>query len=418
MVESNGKTGSIVLICVCYKVLMYDKFTEKSNTGVRKIIHLDMDAFFASVEQRDNPSLRGKPVVVGGKPDSRGVVAAASYEARQYGIHSAMPCSQAYRKCLQTIFVKPRFEAYKTVSRQIRAIFLQYTDIIEPLSLDEAYLDVTVNNVGQSSATIIAEQIRSEIYQQTGLTASAGVSYNKFLAKTASDINKPNGIKVILPEEGEAFVSDLPIGKFYGIGKVTEKKMQQLGILTGMDLKEKSLEYLRLHFKNSASYFYNVSRGIDDRPVKGIRSPRKSLSNETTFAYDTDDLRELHDYLKQLAEEVSEDLQHQKLMGKTVTLKVKYDNFELVTRSQTFQQAINDDKQIYRVCKNLLTHTEAGLRKVRLLGVGLSLFNHQKSGQMQQMMKSMGGAASNDSGVPMSGQEQGVRQETFKPRAV
>jgi len=385
MVESNGKTGSIVLICVCYKVLMYDKFTEKSNTGVRKIIHLDMDAFFASVEQRDNPSLRGKPVVVGGKPDSRGVVAAASYEARQYGIHSAMPCSQAYRKCPQTIFVKPRFEAYKTVSRQIRAIFLQYTDIIEPLSLDEAYLDVTINNVEQSSATIIAEQIRSEIYQQTGLTASAGVSYNKFLAKTASDINKPNGIKVILPEEGEAFVSDLPIGKFYGIGKVTEKKMQQLGILTGMDLKEKSLEYLRLHFKNSASYFYNVSRGIDDRPVKGIRSPRKSLSNETTFAYDTDDLRELHDYLKQLAEEVSEDLQHQKLMGKTVTLKVKYDNFELVTRSQTFQQAINDDKQIYRVCKNLLTHTEAGLRKVRLLGVGLSLFNHQTSGQMQQI---------------------------------
>ncbi|RKZ94378.1 MAG: DNA polymerase IV [Gammaproteobacteria bacterium] len=364
---------------------MYDKFTEKSNTGVRKIIHLDMDAFFASVEQRDNPSLRGKPVVVGGKPDSRGVVAAASYEARQYGIHSAMPCSQAYRKCPQTIFVKPRFEAYKTVSRQIRAIFLQYTDIIEPLSLDEAYLDVTINNVEQSSATIIAEQIRSEIYQQTGLTASAGVSYNKFLAKTASDINKPNGIKVILPEEGEAFVSDLPIGKFYGIGKVTEKKMQQLGILTGMDLKEKSLEYLRLHFKNSASYFYNVSRGIDDRPVKGIRSPRKSLSNETTFAYDTDDLRELHDYLKQLAEEVSEDLQHQKLMGKTVTLKVKYDNFELVTRSQTFQQAINDDKQIYRVCKNLLTHTEAGLRKVRLLGVGLSLFNHQTSGQMQQI---------------------------------
>jgi len=385
MVEINGKTGSIVLICIWYKVLMYDKFSEKSNTGVRKIIHLDMDAFFASVEQRDSPSLRGKPVVVGGKPDSRGVVAAASYEARQYGIHSAMPCSQAYRKCPQTIFVKPRFEAYKKVSRQIRAIFLQYTDIIEPLSLDEAYPDVTVNNVEQSSATIIAEQIRSEIYQQTGLTASAGVSYNKFLAKTASDINKPDGIKVILPEEGEAFVSDLPIGKFYGIGKVTEKRMQQLGILTGMDLKEKSLEYLRLHFKNSASYFYNVSRGIDDRPVKGIRSPRKSLSNETTFTYDTDDIRELHDYLKQLAEEVSEDLQHQKLMGKTITLKVKYDNFELVTRSQTFQQAINDGKQIYRVCKNLLTHTEAGLRKVRLLGVGLSLFNHQKSEQMQQM---------------------------------
>lgn len=352
---------------------------------MRKIIHIDMDAFFASVEQRDNPSLRGKPVVVGGKPDSRGVVAAASYEARQYGIHSAMPCSQAYRKCPQTIFVKPGFEAYKKVSRQIRAIFLQYTDIIEPLSLDEAYLDVTVNKVNQQSATIIAEQIRSEIYQQTGLTASAGVSYNKFLAKTASDINKPNGIKVILPDEGEVFVSELPIGKFYGIGKVTEKKMQQLGILTGRDLKEKSLEFLKQHFKNSASYFYSVSRGIDDRPVKGTRSPRKSLSNETTFATDIDNIKDLHNYLRQLVKEVAEDLKHQQLMGKTVTLKVKYDNFEQVTRSQTFQQAINDDKQIYQVVKSLLTSTEAGVRKVRLLGVGLSSFNESESGRMHQM---------------------------------
>lgn len=198
-----------------------------------------MDAFFASVEQRDNPPLRGKPVVVGGKPDGRGVVAAVSYEARQYGIHSAMPCSQAYRKCPQTIFVKPRFEAYKKASQQLRVIFLQYADIIEPLSLDEAYLDVTDNKVNQPSATIIAEQIRSDIFQKTGLTASAGVSYNKFLAKIASDINKPTGIKVILPDEGEAFVAELPIGKFYGIGKVTEKKMQQLEIQTGRDLKEK-----------------------------------------------------------------------------------------------------------------------------------------------------------------------------------
>lgn len=359
--------------------------TEKSSAGVRKIIHLDMDAFFASVEQRDNPALQGKPVVVGGRPDSRGVVAAASYEARQYGIHSAMPCSQAYRKCPQTIFVKPRFDAYKKVSRQIRAIFLQYTDIIEPLSLDEAYLDVSNNKVDQQSATIIAQQIRHEIYQQTGLTASAGVSYNKFLAKTASDINKPNGIKVILPEEGEEFVAQLPIGKFYGIGKVTEQKMQQLGILTGKDLKEQSLEFLKRHFKNSADYFYNVARGIDNREVKGIRGPRKSLSNETTFAHDIDNIKELHNVLKQLADEVAEDLQQQQLMGKTITLKVKYDNFEQVTRSQTFQQAINDTKQIYRVCKNMLTHTDAGLRKVRLLGVGLSSFNHKHSDHMQQM---------------------------------
>jgi DNA polymerase IV len=344
-----------------------------------------MDAFFASVEQRDNPSLRGKSVVVGGKPDSRGVVAAASYEARQYGIHSAMPCSQAYRKYPHTLFVKPRFEAYKKVSRQIRAIFLQYTDIIEPLSLDEAYLDVTDNKVNQRSATIIAEEIRRDIFQKTGLTASAGVSYNKFLAKTASDVNKPNGIKVILPEEGEAFVSELPIGKFYGVGKVTEKKMQQLGIQTGMDLKERSLEFLKHHFKNSASYFYNVSRGIDDRLVKGTRSPRKSLSNETTFSTDINDIKELHNHLRQLAEEVAEDLQHLKLKGKTVTLKVKYDNFEQVTRSQTFQQAISDCKQVYSVCTQLLKNTDAGLRKVRLLGVGISSFNDHESGQMQQM---------------------------------
>ncbi len=344
-----------------------------------------MDAFFASVEQRDKPSLRGKPVVVGGQPDSRGVVAAASYEARQYGIHSAMSCSQAYRKCHQTVFIKPRFDAYKAVSAQIRRIFLDYTDTIEPLSLDEAYLDVTDNKKQQASATIIAEQIRRDIYQQTGLTASAGVSYNKFLAKTASDINKPNGIKVILPEEGEAFVAKLPIGQFYGVGKVTEKKMQQLGIQTGKDLKEKSLEFLKQHFKSSANYFYNVSRGIDERPVKGHRSPRKSLSNETTFAHDIDDIKELKSYLRQLAEEVADDLQQQNLMGKTITLKVKYDNFEQVTRSQTFPQALNDEKQIYRICKNLLRNTDAGLRKVRLLGVGLSSFNHQASEQVQQM---------------------------------
>ncbi len=349
-----------------------------------------MDAFFASVEQRDDPLLRGKPVVVGGNPDSRGVVAAASYEARQYGIHSAMPCSQAARKCRQTIFVKPRFEAYKKVSQQIRAIFLQYTDIIEPLSLDEAYLDVTDNKVNQKSATIIAEQIRRDIYQQTELTASAGVSYNKFLAKTASDINKPNGIKVILPEEGESFVAQLPIGKFYGIGKVTEKKMQNLGILTGSDLKGKSLEFLKQYFKNSASYFYNVSRGIDDRPVKGTQSSRKSISNETTFAADIDDIKELHDYLRQLVEELTADLRHQQLMGKTITLKVKYDDFEQVTRSQTFHQAINDNKQIYRCCKNLLMNTDAGLRKVRLLGVGLSSFNDPESGHLHQLELDLG----------------------------
>ena len=352
---------------------------------MRKVIHIDMDAFFASVEQRDNPALRGKSVVVGGKPDSRGVVAAASYEARQYGIHSAMPCSQAYRKCPGTVFVKPRFEAYKSISKQIRSIFLQYTDIIEPLSLDEAYLDVTQNKVEQVSATIIAEEIRSKIYQQTGLTASAGVSYNKFLAKVASDINKPNGIKVILPAESEEFVVRLAIGKFYGIGKVTERKMQELGIFTGSDLRSHSLEFLLRHFGSAAAYFFNVSRGIDERPVQGNRGPRKSLSNETTFSHDVDDIEELQLYLLQLALQLAEDLKHHKLSGKTVTLKVKYDNFEQITRSQTLAQDISDQKQIYAVCQRLLGHTDAGLRKVRLLGIGLSSFNHQQSERMQQM---------------------------------
>ena len=287
--------------------------SEPTMIAPKKIIHIDMDAFFASVEQRDNPLLQGKPVVVGGQPNSRGVVAAASYEARQYGIHSAMPCSQAYRKCPQTVFVKPRFEAYKQTSQEIRSIFLYYTDSVEPLSLDEAYLDVTENKIGQASAIRIAEQIRQKIYQQTGLTASAGVSYNKFLAKIASDINKPNGIKVILPSEGEAFVAGLAIGKFYGIGKVTEAKMKKLGINKGVDLKAKSLDFLRQHFGNSAHYFYNVSRGIDEREVKGQRSLRKSLSNETTFAQDIDDMDTLLQHLSCLVKEVIADLRTKKL---------------------------------------------------------------------------------------------------------
>jgi len=251
--------------------------------------------------------------------------------------------------------------------------------------LDEAYLDVTDNKVGQVSATIIAEEIRSKIFQKTGLTASAGVSYNKFLAKTASDINKPNGIKVILPDEGEIFVSELPIGKFYGIGKVTEEKMKTLGIFTGADLKVQSLEFLSQHFKNSANYFYNVSRGIDDRPVKGTRGLRKSLSNENTFATDIDDIGELHQHLSRLSKEVADDLSAKNLSGKTVTIKVKYDDFQQVTRSKTLHQAVNDSEQVYSVCTHLLKNTEAGKRKVRLIGVGISSIGLQESSQMQQM---------------------------------
>ncbi|MFK5986174.1 MAG: DNA polymerase IV [Pseudomonadota bacterium] len=352
---------------------------------MRKIIHIDMDAFFASVEQRDNPALYGQPVVVGGRPDSRGVVAAASYEARQFGICSAMPCSQAYRKCPHTIFVKPRFEAYRKVSQQIRQIFAQYSDLIEPLSLDEAYVDVTKNKVEQISATIIAQEIRAKILECTQLTASAGVSYNKFLAKIASDINKPNGIKVILPEQGEAFVAELAIGKFYGIGKVTEEKMKKIGIYTGADLKAKSMHFLNHHFGNSANYFYNVSRGIDNREVKISTGLRKTMSNESTFSSDIDEMDELFKQLSRLAKKIIEDCDKKNIYGRTLTIKVKYADFHQITRSQSFQQVLKDYQQVYSMCKKLLLSTEAGKRKIRLLGVGISSFENKQFKQIQQM---------------------------------
>ncbi len=340
---------------------------------MRKIIHIDMDAFFASVEQRDNPVLRNRPVIVGGKPDSRGVVAAASYEARQFGIHSAMPCSQAYRKCPQAVFVKPRFEAYRQVSQHIHAIFTQYSDLIEPLSLDEAYLDVTENKVNNPSATRIAQAICRQIKQKTGLTASAGVSYNKFIAKIASDINKPDGIKIVLPEEGEAFVAQLAIGQFYGIGRATEKKMRALEIENGTQLKEKSLDFLLHNFGKAGSFYYKIARGIDEREVNNSRI-RKSLGSETTFSVDILNRDELLQQLSLLVEEVSEDLLKKKIMGSTITLKVKFDDFVQVTRSKTIEGKINDYDSIYSLCKMLLTKTEAGRRKVRLLGVSLSSF--------------------------------------------
>ena len=349
---------------------------------MKKIIHIDMDAFFASVEQRDNPALRNRPVVVGGDPNSRGVVAAASYEARQFGIHSAMPCSQAYRKCPQAAFVKPRFDAYREVSQQIHAIFLQYSDLIEPLSLDEAYLDVTENKLNNPSATRIAQAIRRQIKQTTGLTASAGVSYNKFIAKTASDINKPDGIKIVLPEDGEAFVAELSIGQFYGIGQATEKKMRALDIKNGAQLKEKSLDFLVQNFGKAGAFYYQIARGIDKREVNSTRI-RKSLGSETTFSVDILNREELLKYLSQLVKEVSEDLLKKKIKGKTITLKVKFDDFVQVTRSKTVERRINDYDSIYSLCKMLLSRTEAGQRKVRLLGVSLSSFAEKRT--MQQL---------------------------------
>ncbi|MGO7186047.1 DNA polymerase IV [Rhizobium brockwellii] len=300
---------------------------------VRKIIHVDMDAFYASVEQRDNPELRGKPVAVGGA-GARGVLTTASYEARVFGVRSAMPSVTAARKCPDLIFVKPRFEVYRAVSQQIREIFAEYTPLVEPLSLDEAYLDVTENLRGMLIATEIALEIRAKIKAVTGLNASAGISYNKFLAKMASDLNKPNGQAVITPKNGPAFVEGLVVKKFHGVGPATAEKMQRLGIETGADLKEKSLHFLVEHFGKSGPYFYGIARGVDDRRVRPDRV-RKSVGAEDTFREDIDDLDLATSELKPLAEKVWAYCQAKGFSGKTVTVKIKYSDFTQATRSKT-----------------------------------------------------------------------------------
>ena len=338
---------------------------------MRKIIHVDMDAFFASVEQRDNPSLRGKPVIVGGAPGSRGVVAACSYEARKFGIHSAMPSTTAYRLCPKAVFIRGSFEKYKTVSSQIREIFLDYTDLVEPLSLDEAYLDVTYNRKNMPSATIIADEIRNRIKDKTGLTASAGVSYNKFLAKVASDYNKPNGMTVIVPEKAVEFISSLEIRKFHGIGKATEKKMNELGIRTGDDLKKMSLANLVRIFGKAGEYYYYICRGIDNRTVNPHRI-RKSIGKEITFKQDIDDYNELLLVGEKLSYTVSEIMSSHATKARTVTLKVKYDDFEQITRSHSFNEYTGNPEKIFETVADLMNKTEAGLRKVRLIGVTVS----------------------------------------------
>ncbi|MCB1812345.1 MAG: DNA polymerase IV [Candidatus Competibacteraceae bacterium] len=354
------------------------------NTA-RKIIHIDMDAFYAAVEQRDRPELRGKPVIVGGAPDKRGVVATASYEARPFGIHSAMPAATARRLCPHAVFLRPRFEVYRQVSRQIRAIFQRYTEQIEPLSLDEAYLDVTDSTLLHNSASLIAQDILQTIQRETRLSASAGVSYNKFLAKLASEVNKPNGFYLITPEQGPAFVEQLPIGKFHGIGKKTEAKMQQLGIRTGADLKNWPLERLLQTFGKVGQHFYHIARGLDARPVVSER-PYKSLGSETTFEKDLDAVDEMLQQLRQLAADVVENLQRKQLRGYTVTLKVKFDDFQQVTRSQTVSQPLLTLQDIDRWLPELLRRTEAGARKVRLLGVTVSNFAEPAStGGMRQL---------------------------------
>jgi len=334
----------------------------------RKIIHVDMDAFFASVEQRDNPELLGKPLIVGGQPNSRGVVAACSYEARKFGIHSAMPCSRAYRLCPHAIFVPPRFEAYREVSEKLREIFWRYASEVEPLSLDEAYLDVTYTSDYDGSATRIAQAIKQDILAETDLVASAGVSYNKFLAKVASDMDKPDGLYIIKPEQGAAFVAELAIGKFHGIGPATEAKMNKLDIKTGLDIRQWTEHDLTTHFGKSGHYYYTISRGIDHRPVRSTRL-RKSLGKETTFSEDMMDVGELLQQLESLAEIVFERLQTLKLEARSLTVKVKYANFQQVTRCQSSSEVLSELKDFKMLLPELLSRTEAGKQAVRLVGV-------------------------------------------------
>ncbi len=337
---------------------------------MRKIVHVDMDAFYASVEQRDHPELRGKPIAVGG-PAARGVVAAASYEARKLGIHSAMPSVIAARKCPDLIFVKPRFDIYRAISLQIREIFAEYTTLIEPLSLDEAYLDVTENLKNMPIATEIASEIRAKIKAATGLNASAGISYNKFLAKMASDLNKPNGQAVITPKSGSAFVEGLPVKKFHGVGPATAEKMHRLGIETGADLKAQSLQFLTQNFGKSGPHFYGIARGIDEREVCPNR-PRKSIGAEDTFVEDIDDLRLATSELKPLAEKVWSYCEVKGFRGKTVTVKIKYGDFTQSTRSKTGPFCFASCNEILEAASGLLASIYPFKRSVRLLGVTLS----------------------------------------------
>ncbi len=355
----------------------------------RKIIHIDMDAFFASVEQRDQPELRGRPVIVGGQPDSRGVVAACSYEARRFGIHSAMPASRAYRLCPEAVFIKPRFTAYREVSDQIHQVFKRYTDLVEPLSLDEAYLDVSKTPDYQGSATLIARAIKQQIKEETGLTASAGVSYNKFLAKIASDMDKPDGLYLITPEQGLDFIRQLPIGKFYGIGRATENKMQSLGIMNGADLGLWSEADLVERFGKAGRYYYSIAQGIDERPVRNSRV-RKSLGREHTYARDLCSRNEIKDSLRVIEDELKKLMLEKKLSGQTLTLKVKYEDFEQVTRSQTQAETITPSTQLDTVIDSLLEKTEVGERAVRLLGLTLSSLHPLSGEQTNQPVSQLG----------------------------
>ncbi len=342
------------------------------NVPLRKIIHVDMDAFYASVEELDNPELKGKPLAVGGN-EIRGVVSAANYEARKYGVRSAMSGFLAKKNCPNLTFVPPRFGRYKEISQQIRTIFYDYTDLVEPLSLDEAYLDVTTNKKGNPSASLIAKEIRQRIYDEIGLAASAGISINKFIAKIASDINKPNGQKTVNPEEVLQFLEDLEIRKFYGVGKVTTEKMYKLGIFTGKELKEKSIQFLETHFGKSGSFYYHVVRGIHNSEVKPHRVP-KSLGAERTFSENLSSEVFMLERLENIAIELEKRLKKANVAGKTVTLKIKYSDFTLQTRSKTLPYFIASKALIFETTKELLYQDELQ-DSVRLLGISLANLN-------------------------------------------
>ncbi len=342
------------------------------DAPVRKIIHIDMDAFFASVEQRDDPALRGRPVAVG-YGAQRGVVAAASYEARTFGVRSALPSVTALRRCPALIFVPPRFEVYRAVSRQIHAIFAEYTALIQPLSLDEAYLDVTANLRNIETAWATAKQIRARILEETGLTASAGISYNKFLAKLASDQRKPNGQFAVTPDMGAAWVETLPVSRFHGVGPVTAAKMKRLGIETGADLKAQSLSFLTANFGSSADWYHGISRGVDHRPVNPDRE-RKSSGSETTFDRDLIEPAEIEAGVARMAEDVAGWCMKAGMFGRTVTVKAKYADFRQVTRSRTFPDAVRDSEQLHHASIDLIRSLFPVDKGIRLVGVTVSSF--------------------------------------------
>jgi DNA polymerase-4 len=355
---------------------------QSEGRPIRKIIHVDMDAFYASVEQRDDPSLRDKPVAVGGM--HRGVVMAASYEARKFGVRSAMPSVTAKRRCPELIFVRTRFDVYRAVSQQIRAIFLDYTDLVEPLSLDEAYLDVTEDRPGLGSARAIAEDIRRRIREETGLTASAGVSYCKFIAKLASDHRKPDGLCVITPEKGPEFVASLPVARFHGVGPVTARKMERLGILTGADLRDWSVAALQAHFGSSAEWYWRICRGIDEREVKPDR-PYKSVSAERTFDEDLRDPARLAAELERIAGFAWNRVERAEVAGRTVTLKVKFGDFTIITRSKSFSALVPDEPAFAAAGQALLAALHPLPKGIRLLGLGLHNLTEINSGVPAQL---------------------------------